>query len=538
MNLRPIFAFQIVLLIVVFGSCKPRNTGQGSNVKGTVLFDNENQYPLPVMYHFGNYKNLSNNGNTDQFSPQVWQKITGAYVPHRKGLYVAIHPSFNERYAASIKTPGGEPWVMGVAIKPECLKDNAVLKKIFKIDLDPDFRKWSPANADYLAKNCPYETTSEYVSTFSVEGKCEQILEQYIRDRKFRIIHDEYWYDSGFWIVRDPTCIADMKASPEEVLNILAQPMVWNMYPYTSEKKRDGEIPTLASFYIMLSAFVTADHVAPIVLQDLAIAIGDGDNTKFNTLNTEYKPPIPYTAYAVGRRIIDAAKDCQIVGNTKAFNLAVQKVLDDVNSGQDPEARLVQFSMIETQALPCKPTIQQYDSYRERYHLRTYGSGRRLARSYWSVIKAKGDVQSCIKEIRPNSQCYLDREDPQQFACNAGGAYSHDLPHQKCVASLPMEYGFINWLPATIMLTEISDADRPAWYEFVVNDSVARSDCAKIVKNFFAGTRCYDSQRHKDHFYCGFLDKPFDHHWKKTDCIKIKAGPKEQRFLEEKNDGK
>ncbi len=232
---------------VLVSACKPRP--DASEVKAGENLQSE--VPAPTTFHFGEYRYLHpyGDGRTTagrQITAGEWAKVpSNLYsVPYRRGFYVSNHPAYNERYAAAnIREADRQaPWLVQIQLDPACLEQAAVGPDVTKMALSEEFLAFvagAPqyANRDF-ASSCPVEAIRDQKE--GAYSWCHQALEDFIQAKGYRVLYDHLWPGSGFWIIRDRTCISDIVANDDGVLEVFAQvPDLWDMSPYTSGKLRD-----------------------------------------------------------------------------------------------------------------------------------------------------------------------------------------------------------------------------------------------------------------------------------------------------------
>ncbi|MCX6117865.1 MAG: hypothetical protein NT027_10000 [Proteobacteria bacterium] len=208
-----------IMLISFFCSCKTKTTGQSALRFGDVPIELD---PPKFLYHFGMFDYLE--PYKDYVGPpsaEVWTKIpsTGSdYTVERRGLYGSQHPAYNERYAAEYLGKAGRqgPWLVVIELEDRCSGPNRTNKEV---------------------------------------------------------VVDERWPGSGFWIVRDRTCIKDILASPEDVLEVFATvPELWNKAPFVSKKDRkddDGKNATKVLFTVFVKALSLVEETRPKLFEDI-----------------------------------------------------------------------------------------------------------------------------------------------------------------------------------------------------------------------------------------------------------------------------
>jgi hypothetical protein len=263
---------RILLLLAAFG-CK--STQPKSGVLGNVDYRLETARPAQVMYHYGEYALLRENGRTKAFSDTVWQQIVGKYESHRQGLFVAVHPAYNERYVkhlAQLKPDGSDgPWLMGVEIKPECLADERFLRMPWRLEADIRLSSKNSSYAGWFAQNCSMtelvssKTYETYANRFGASTGCSQVLSEFITTNNIGIVQDMYWPHENYWVILNRACIKDIKADPADVLKMMSIREYWVKAPFTTNWDRNQAVdasmrqfrtrlPGAHAFYIMLRA--------------------------------------------------------------------------------------------------------------------------------------------------------------------------------------------------------------------------------------------------------------------------------------------
>ncbi|MCX6117839.1 MAG: hypothetical protein NT027_09870, partial [Proteobacteria bacterium] len=276
-------AFMICFLVSVnaficSGKSRANNISE-SDIKG---YEIESDQPLPVMYHIGEKTVLFKNHGRSIFTDEEWSNITKAHAHFRKGLYVGQHPAYSERYAHKYMTVEnkGQPWMMTVKVKPECLQPNRVAPYLTDLHRDRLFVNWFQdislpqnqarvssfikpnlvdENLQFMISKClsnpktnniyspsndkstlekiwaPFETkqlTSACANTF------EAYLQQPVIDdpnSKISIIRDTYWPNRGFWYIRDRSCIDLMESDSDSILRMFENTKyIWDYRPFTS----------------------------------------------------------------------------------------------------------------------------------------------------------------------------------------------------------------------------------------------------------------------------------------------------------------
>ncbi|MCX6118356.1 MAG: hypothetical protein NT027_12495, partial [Proteobacteria bacterium] len=356
--LRP---FGALLAFSILIGCKSRS--ESDSLKGSQFYNIDQAAPTKTMYHYGEYANLRKNSLANHFDLLTWGKITNSYPPHRKGLFVAVHPAYNERYVNhlfEIKSDGSDaPWVMAVDIKDECLTKDKFVRKPWVANQENRMKQWDAARADVFQKSCAIQSPIDssnyelYETRFEGSNTCSSILSLYLQQNKISVVQDMYWPNDNFWVVLDENCISDMRAEPTEVLQIMKIPEFWTMAPFTTNWNRHqadnarmksfrSRLPGAHAFYILLRAIYESPDWDAKLMQEI----------KSEGLKSDIQWTLNSGSVNLGQLIsltIDKGQECQTSGRFSKIRDQIEFYLQKAHTKDNSDLTAAQhgFNFVE-----------------------------------------------------------------------------------------------------------------------------------------------------------------------------------------------
>ena len=140
--------------------------------------------------------------------------------------------------------------------------------------------------------------------------------------RAYQIVSDVFWQGSGFWIIRDPSCIASISATPETVLNIFASVQeLWNQAPFNTYKKvemTDFAVPKQVLFAVLVRALNDTRTWDDAILQRIEAELARAE---------------PSPVQAAARATMAKARRCLASGDARqvdSFKVQSRRFIDEM----------------------------------------------------------------------------------------------------------------------------------------------------------------------------------------------------------------
>lgn len=283
--------FAMVSLLVAVG-CKAR-PGEAPSSEIKEQRNLQSTAPAPTTFHFGEYQYLhryaeNRTESGRQIAPDEWEGIpsTRYAVPYRRGFYVSNHPAYNERYAAPNlrESDPKTPWLVRIELDPACLEGNVLAPDVNRVQASEEFQAFLAGNPKYQGRAFP-QTCPETAKRDQEAGRssswCHQAFDDFFQAKGYRLVYDHFWPESGFWIVRDRTCISDVLADETSVLKIYAEvPGLWDFSPYVSGKLRDMQGAGKQGhvlLYVLIRALAQAPAWDPELLKQIKANLNQAD---------------------------------------------------------------------------------------------------------------------------------------------------------------------------------------------------------------------------------------------------------------------
>ncbi|MBS1983342.1 MAG: hypothetical protein JST16_04150, partial [Bdellovibrionales bacterium] len=256
---------------------------------GAVTFTREQlRTPVGLIYHYGERKVLMDDAALDTIPKPAWDKYvmgdsaSWSQQPFRRGLYGCANGGQTEFYADS----AARPWVMGIHIKPECLRSETVVH-IPELYQRADFKNWFAslgnksgfASWNDLLKKCfVYGDGRDFVG-FNFDNDsglytvCGKITDRFLNDKQVSVVYDDRI--EGCWYIRRRECIEKIDGSPDEVVDMLARvpARIQESYPgehgpqeVTLDLSRNSRV----MFHIFASSMAEATAADPAHVEQIA----------------------------------------------------------------------------------------------------------------------------------------------------------------------------------------------------------------------------------------------------------------------------
>ncbi len=338
-----------ILVLTVFffifsAGCKPRTAG--SELRGTtdtmrpetLAKDQDLPDDGIWMFHFGErrflegiyHERTESEDGKGAITDAEWQSIPSngtTYAPNRRGLYVGQHPVYNERYAADTLFQTGEATsgLMAVRIRKSCFAPKHMSGNIFDAQSPISFeharfKAFIDAEATWRQNGgfagffttCTNAFLGQTPHQGYQENTCNQAVKKYYDTSGIKMVYDHEWPESGFWLVRSPTCVTRIVSTPEGILQVLGRTYdLWDPTPFASGKvaipsQTTPLVPTAATFAIAVQALARSSQfeVSEETLYRLAAMARATNN---NSYSSQYD------------RVLQKAYDCRRDGNWGEF---------------------------------------------------------------------------------------------------------------------------------------------------------------------------------------------------------------------------
>ncbi|MCX6119232.1 MAG: hypothetical protein NT027_16970 [Proteobacteria bacterium] len=256
-----IFLYGFLLTSIGGFGCKPRK-GSDSDVKGGVVRSDD----VPAIgYHFGEYKYLAKYGDRNStFNETEWGDIPStSYAPGEEGFYFSQHPAYNEVYGQDALYKKDTGWMVEISIAAHCRDRDRVLWTRMSPELDPRFASSKSLRGTFASADQYIKTCRATGKSADVVKKCNLVTKNFLDEVDIKIIRDTLWANgkTGYWMVRDPSCITSIKASPSSVLRVLGSvEEIWNRKPFTDDiERRSKDAPGISTLIILTKALEVVD---------------------------------------------------------------------------------------------------------------------------------------------------------------------------------------------------------------------------------------------------------------------------------------
>jgi hypothetical protein len=193
--------------------------------------------PPKVLYHIGQKPFLLEDAKLGNIPQDIWDdKVMGnngryQLAPFRRGLYGGAEFDNLELYGNLYFGKEQMPWVLKITLKDSCLTPEASTDTT----TDPRYVDWTIAHLPEImqtAQKCVQQNNADLdckdvltgfnlVANGNLWGRCERIQLNYLDDIHAKVVKDNAWGNS--WFIRDRNCIEKLEASPQNILEILAE---------------------------------------------------------------------------------------------------------------------------------------------------------------------------------------------------------------------------------------------------------------------------------------------------------------------------
>lgn len=197
----------------------------------------------PVLFHSGARAHMDTDIREGNVPLKAWNEFimgkTNFDLPdYRKGLYGAEALAGTGLYSLYRALSGGEPWVMVVKVKKECLEGNALYSEEYNLSAKKEakgrFHRWyhrNRAKYRHLEKDCWHESKEEFgywetgalysLNEADAETKrltllCTPVLKDFLDADGVKVFFDAVNDDS--WGIRDRSCIEEITGTPDQLL--------------------------------------------------------------------------------------------------------------------------------------------------------------------------------------------------------------------------------------------------------------------------------------------------------------------------------
>ena len=292
----------------------------GTSLIGPAHAKNQDPAPLPpkVLYHVGQKKHLLENERNGEISQDVWddfimgRKTRFGLVPYRRGFYGASKFEVLEMYGnAYYGTEGAKvPWALKFTLKDECRTQDAASD----LATDPAYLSWLLQNSTSLLKNADFCLNAKAESCRDIiigtqpiangreENVCDDLLQEFLTERNVRVVRDSEWEAS--WYVRDRSCIEKMDASPNTMLEMLAD-AAWDWDSRRDRYSFKVNGYGTFGFDLLLRALAESRAPASDTLERLREKLAGSDIRADDSLRS------PQWLKSAGPAAIDAFRRCQ-----------------------------------------------------------------------------------------------------------------------------------------------------------------------------------------------------------------------------------